>query len=220
MSGSWATSRSRVESVFGRVAGSSIGTEARVRPARVRFAIGCRAKCGATARFHVLSAIVYFSALASRVKRRIQHSKHRELGHTAHTKETYDEISLWKSRRALPRRHILDFIRLPHHRRAHHVARRRHVLGAPATRGKRSDVTVEDMRRALLTACTDTRPDRQQHIRDPNARIRHETIDLTKPVRRTCASDCATSALDIRIAHVSCAWKTVATELPQVIIRR
>lgn len=81
-------------------------------------------------------------------------------------------------------------------------------------------VMVEHMRRALLTTCADTGSYHQQHIRDPNARVRHETIDLAKSLWRTCASDCPTSALDIRIAHVPCAWPTFATELPQIVIRR
>jgi hypothetical protein len=81
-------------------------------------------------------------------------------------------------------------------------------------------VIVEHMRRALLTTCADTGPHRQQHIRNSNASIRHETIDLAKPLWRTCASDCPTSALDIRIAHVPCTWSTFATELPQIVIRR
>jgi hypothetical protein len=51
-------------------------------------------------------------------------------------------------------RHILE----EHNIRAQHVARRRHVLGAPATRGKRC-VMIEDTRRASLTTCADTGPD-------------------------------------------------------------
>jgi hypothetical protein len=81
-------------------------------------------------------------------------------------------------------------------------------------------VMIENMRRALLTRCADTGPHYQQHIRDSNASIRHETIDLANPLWRTCASDCSTSALDIRIANVPCAWQTFATELPQIIVRR
>ena len=45
-----------------------------------------------------------------------------------------------------------------HNIRAHHVARRRNVFGAPATRGKRC-VMIEDIRRASLTTYADTVPD-------------------------------------------------------------
>jgi hypothetical protein len=120
--------------------------------------------------------------------------RHRALGHTAHTKgnklrlillnnrdEPYCGLTYWNS-------HPCNTIN-----RARHVARRRHVLGAPATRGKRR-VMAEYMRRALLTTCADTGPDYQQHIRNSNASIRHETIDLAKPLWRACASDCPTSA--------------------------
>jgi hypothetical protein len=47
--------------------------------------------------------------------------------------------TLRKSRRARPHRHILESTHLQHKIRAQHVARRRHVLGAPATRNTGPD---------------------------------------------------------------------------------
>lgn len=70
-----------------------------------------------------------------------------------------------------------------------------------------------------LTTIADTRRDQQQCIRDPNARIRHETLDFTTSIRPSSWHS-TTYALDIRIAYVARTWKAIAAKLWTSITRR
>lgn len=109
---------------------------------------------------------------------------------------------------------------LLHEERANHVTGVGHVLGAPAARGEsHAHIVMVANDTSMLTERADARRDQPQCFRDSYARVGHEAIDLADELW-TAAEHSTTCAVNVRIAHVACAWQTIATHIPPLIVRR